>query len=274
MIRHLQQLKNASKLLAFSSLLALTACGTFNQAAPDTRVLCPDYSIIKEVSVLEIDDAKMPEKKWRGRISGLAAECTPDKGKTNMAFAVRLELFRPDAKSTPRAPFEYFIAIADRDNNILTRQDMMVKADFKDNQVVWVGIDEIDIDLPGNSGVMGEYKVLVGFLEPEAPPAPEPAAAPAAEEPKAAEKPPEPAKKPVKKKRKAKVKSKLKAPKPAAQTKILMQPEAAPASTAPAATSPAPATSTPAAAPPTPANTPPAAPATATPPANAPTLAK
>lgn len=223
---HFLQPQNSVKFIIMAALaVSLSACGLFKNKEPE-KTVCPEHLIIKNASEQEIEDKGNKDQKWWSAINALASECTrkPDSKDVAMVLSTRLLMTRPNNVSEPRVPFHYFIAIMDADNQVLNRQDMTIKPEFKSSaDANWVGIDIVDIVLPNSSDHLGDYKIYLGFLPPPAPPE-----EPKVEVPEIKPEPtpaPEP-EKPAPKVKKKKAKKKPAADKPAAEKPVAEKPAA------------------------------------------------
>ncbi|MBS0271384.1 MAG: hypothetical protein JSR85_01905 [Proteobacteria bacterium] len=139
-------------ILSFS--IFLTGCGIVSSE----RVPCPKTAILAEFS-------KSVERHQgiliRTDLDSLKPECTQEDKLKNVNFRLRMTSFRP--LGSFRTPMtikpSYFIAVMDKEGNILSRSDHELEIVFEENQTTKVSFISVEEQVPAQKDVT----IYVGF---------------------------------------------------------------------------------------------------------------
>jgi hypothetical protein len=153
-------------LLLAATLAPLAAC---NRTPP----ACPRASIINDgASVTRFRDGPgrdLTDVTMQAEIVDIAVECDYDRRGVDVALQVAIAATRGPADRSRAADFDYFVAVADPQRNILAKEVFRVQFKFAPNEQRVGTVDEIEPRIPLKSRADGvEYQIIVGFqLTPE-----------------------------------------------------------------------------------------------------------
>ncbi len=156
--------------LALLALLTLSACSSVDglfggDEGPD--LTCP--GIVPVVDAQEMTrfvpgGRDLTEVDFRARLADVRAECATDEEEIELALQVILSASRGPANAEGAATFDYFVAVASRDEEILARDAYSVTIPFEGNRTTVGLLDEVDVAIPLAEGQTGrEYRIFVGL---------------------------------------------------------------------------------------------------------------
>ena len=147
--------------LAAAGLLA--ACSSEEAAAPP----CPVVVLAKDAGRLtrfEGSGRDLTDVLFETTIRNADLSCEYDDNKVETYLRLLFATTRGPADTTRKARFNYIVAITDRDQNILAREEFDLTAEFPGNRTEILLIDEIDQIIPLAEGKNGaDYVVYVAF---------------------------------------------------------------------------------------------------------------
>ncbi|HEX2116887.1 MAG TPA: hypothetical protein VHM01_20990 [Alphaproteobacteria bacterium] len=157
----------------FVPLLPVIAAAALLSACNRTPPACPRASIISDGSTVtkfrEGTGRDLTDVVMQGEIVDVAVECDYDRRGVDVALQVAIAATRGPADRSRVAEFDYFVAIADPQRNILAKEVFRVRFQFQQNQARTGIVEDIEPRIPLKSRAEGvEYQIIVGFqLTPE-----------------------------------------------------------------------------------------------------------
>jgi hypothetical protein len=152
--------------LAAAAAVVLSAC---NRTPPP----CPRATILSEgSSVTKFRDGTgrdLTDVTAQADIVDVAVECSYDRGGVDVAMQLAIAATRGPADRARVADFDYFVAVADAQRNILAKEVFRVRFQFPQTQSRVGQIEEIAPRIPLKDRADGvTYQIVVGFqLSPE-----------------------------------------------------------------------------------------------------------
>ena len=148
-------------------LLPVVAAVALLSACNRTPPACPRASIISDGATVtkfrEGTGRDLTDVVAQGEIVDVAVECDYDRRGVDVALQVAIAAQRGPADRTRVAEFDYFVAVADSQRNILAKEVFRVRFQFQ-NQARTGTIEEIEPRIPLKSRADGvEYQIIVGF---------------------------------------------------------------------------------------------------------------
>ena len=103
---------------------------------------------------------------FEAAVAQIGGNCSAgDNGSIDVALAVQFIASRGPADKTRKAPFTYFVAIVDKSENILAREQFDSGIAFPGNQTRNSATEELDENIPLQKGQQGsDFRVFVGFV--------------------------------------------------------------------------------------------------------------
>lgn len=134
--------------------LSLTGCGMMS---PE-RTRCPKTAIVAEFAKSLDMSEGIPV---RTDLDSLMAECTRDTTNTNVHFRLRMTSFRPLKNSHHTMTFtpSYFVAVIDKEGNVISRSDHDIEITFEEKQTTKVSF----INVEETVSTSKEGSIYVGF---------------------------------------------------------------------------------------------------------------
>jgi len=152
-----------SAILAVTGLL-LAACSSEDSAPPP----CPIVVLVKDADRLtrfEGSGRDLTDVVFETTIRNADVACAYDDNEVEAALRLLFATNRGPANTSRRAEFRYFVAVADREQNILAREEFDLAAEFPGNRTEILQIDEIDPTIPLAEGRNGaDYVVYIGLV--------------------------------------------------------------------------------------------------------------
>jgi hypothetical protein len=99
-------------------------------------------------------------------VSKIGGTCSAgDNGSVDVQLTVEFIASRGPADKTRKAPFTYFVAIVDGNDNILAREQFNTGIEFPGNQTRNSIVEELDENIPLQKDQRGnQFRVFVGFV--------------------------------------------------------------------------------------------------------------
>ncbi len=161
-----RHLRGRASALALAALLA--ACAGDDAPPPP----CPDPVPLRDAAQLvdfRGDGRDLTDTRYEARIDNTALACqvAEDDGKRTVEAEMRI-LFAADkgpASESDTVRFRYFVAIADRDRNILRRREFPLALSLPGNRTRIQAVETISPTIPLRPGESGaDYRIYVGFV--------------------------------------------------------------------------------------------------------------
>jgi hypothetical protein len=129
---------------------------------------CPDVSKVGDVSRLTRfvpGGHDLTDVTFEAAVGQLAGSCSASDGSVVVDLKVEFIASRGPANTTRKAPFTFFVAIVDKADNVLARQEFDSGVAFPGNQTRSSGVEELEQDIPVSNPLQGnQYRVFVGFV--------------------------------------------------------------------------------------------------------------
>jgi hypothetical protein len=154
-------------------LLLVIAAAALLSSCNRTPPACPRASIISDGATVtkfrEGTGRDLTDVVAQGEIVDVAVECDYDRRGVDVALQVAIAATRGPADRSRVAEFDYFVAIADPQRNILAKEVFSVRFQFPQNQARTGTVEDIEPHIPLKNRADGvEYQIIVGFqLTPE-----------------------------------------------------------------------------------------------------------
>src|SRR5689334_4615710 len=148
-------------LLLTATLVPLASCNRTPPACPRASIISDGASVtrFREGTGRDLTDVVV-----KGEIVDVAVDCDYDRRGVDVALQVAIAATRGPADRTRTAEFDYFVAVADAERNILAKEIFHVSFRFPPNQQRAGTVDEIEPRIPLKSRDQGvEYQIIVGF---------------------------------------------------------------------------------------------------------------
>jgi hypothetical protein len=106
---------------------------------------------------------------FEAKIGGITGNCSADEKAVRVQMNAQFIADRGPADKERKAPFSYFVAIADNDDNVLARQDFDTVVAFPGTQTRNGVEEQLDQIIPIKKGQQGsDFHIYIGFdLTPE-----------------------------------------------------------------------------------------------------------
>jgi len=153
-------------ILGGAALVLLSACNRTPPACPRATILGDSASITKFRDETGRD---LTDVTAQAEIVDVAVECNYDRTGVDVAMQVAIAATRGPADRTRVADFEYYVAIADSQRNILAKEVFRVRFQFPQTQSRVGQVEELAPRIPLKDRAEGvSYQIVVGFqLTPE-----------------------------------------------------------------------------------------------------------
>ena len=163
--RPLRGVLRSLALVALAASASLLAACAGEEAAPPP---CPALVVVKDADRLtrfQGAGRDLTDVLFETEIRNAAIGCKYDDGNVEAGLRVIFATTRGPADETREAKFDYFVAVADRDKNILAREEFDLASEFPGNRNEVLQIDEIEPTIPLAEGKTGsDYIVYVGLI--------------------------------------------------------------------------------------------------------------
>ena len=166
--------------VSFGLLLLLSACGSdepkgnpgffdkmFGGDSGPT-VTCPEVRKVGDVARVTRfvpGGRDLTDVTFEAAVGQLGGSCGTSDGQVVVDLTVQFIASRGPANTTRQAPFTYFVAIVDKSDNILARQEFQTAVQFPGNQTRSTAVEELEQDIPMANPLHGnQYRIFVGFV--------------------------------------------------------------------------------------------------------------
>lgn len=154
-----QPYKFLRSLALLGLIFTLSACGSWNFFdEPEQKTACPEHLILKNASMAASDDTATPD--WQVKVTRLGGDCVIQNKKLSMTLGVRLDAARKTLETPFPKDLEYFVAILDSADAVVSKQIMSVAPDFAKDALTTPQVDLVDMNFADDAS---NYKVFVGF---------------------------------------------------------------------------------------------------------------
>jgi hypothetical protein len=153
-------------LLLLGILAPLAACNRTPPACPRASIIGDGASVTK---FREGTGRDLTDVTAQAEIVDVAVDCNYDRRGVDVALQVAIAVQRGPADRSRAAEFDYFVAVADPQRNILAKEIFHVGFRFPQNQQRVGTVEEIEPRIPLKARADGvDYQIIVGFqLTPE-----------------------------------------------------------------------------------------------------------
>lgn len=131
-------------------------------------VTCPDVNKVGDVSRVTRfvpGGHDLTDVAFEAIVGQLGGTCSASDGQVVVDLTVQFVAGRGPADTTRQAPFTYFVAIVDKSDNVLARQEFQTAVPFPGNQTRNSVVEELEQDIPMANPLQGnQYRVFVGFV--------------------------------------------------------------------------------------------------------------
>lgn len=154
-------------------LLAAVAAAVLLSACNRTPPACPRATILGDgASVTKFRDGSgrdLTDVVARAEIVDASVECDYNRNGVDVAMQIAIAATRGPADRARMADFDYFVAVADAQRNILAKEVFRVRVAFPETQNRVGTIEQIEPHIPLRNRAEGvSYQIVVGFqLTPE-----------------------------------------------------------------------------------------------------------
>jgi len=157
--------------LALLAVLVLAACQRGPERPPPE---CPEIAIVQDLAELTLfapgPGRDLTDVTLEARVVEFGGFCNTDfdedkgTGEVEVDLEVLFQATRGPASTVRSAKVTYFIAIADRNENIFARETFESDLEFEGNRNRIAYVEELTQTIPLRDGKLGEnFKVFIGF---------------------------------------------------------------------------------------------------------------
>ncbi len=102
---------------------------------------------------------------FEAAVGKLGGTCSHGDGSIDVQMTAQFIASRGPADNTRQAPFNYFVAIVDRNENILAREQFDTGIGFPGNQTRNAITEELEQTIPIQKGQQGsDFRIFIGFV--------------------------------------------------------------------------------------------------------------
>src|SRR5439155_5545507 len=102
---------------------------------------------------------------FEAAVGKLGGDCQAAEGAVAVNLTVEFIAGRGPADKTRKAPFTYFVAIVDKDDKVLAREQFDTGVQFPGNQTRNAIVEELEENIPVKDPLLGnQYRIFVGFV--------------------------------------------------------------------------------------------------------------
>ncbi len=142
----------------------LAACTVKDTRPPP----CPVVVVVKDAGRLtrfEGSGRDLTDVVFETTIRNADVACAYGDNEVEAGLRLLFATTRGPADTSRKVEFRYFVAVADREQNILAREEFDLAAEFPGNRTEILQIDEIDPTIPLREGENGaDYVVYIGLV--------------------------------------------------------------------------------------------------------------
>jgi hypothetical protein len=145
--------------------LALSGCALLDQGSPN---FCPSTAILDGPGEL-VRFTPGPENgpgdvSFRSKMKAISGICEIDEKSITMELNVAMETLRGPANAKGEAQFVYFVAILDKEKNVLTRTKFPMIAKFQRQETKLEFSEAVTVTIPKKKEAMPQdYMVYLGY---------------------------------------------------------------------------------------------------------------
>lgn len=147
-----------------AAALLLAACAGDEDRPPS----CPALVVVNDASKVtrfQGEGRDLTDVLYETEVQNASITCEYDGNSVEAALRVLFETTRGPADSSRAARFSYFVAVADRGQNVLAREEFELLAEFPGNRTEVQQVDEIEPTIPLGEGKNGsDYVVYLGLI--------------------------------------------------------------------------------------------------------------
>jgi hypothetical protein len=157
---------SAPLLVAIGAATLLAACNRTPPACPRVTILSEGATVTK---FREGQGRDLTDVVAQAQIVDAAVECDYDRRGVDVAMQIAIAAARGPADRARMADFDYFVAVADAQRNILAKEVFRVRIAFPETETRTGTIEQIEPRIPLKNRAEGvSYQIVVGFqLSPE-----------------------------------------------------------------------------------------------------------
>jgi len=134
---------------------------------PNQTITCPAVRVLQDLDELTRfspgagrDPTDVRIEAWISRVTG---ECTLDERDLLVDLVVEIGTRQGPANTSEQAEIRYFVAIADANQNILSRRGFLAKAPYVSRKTITFA-DALSLNIPVSRGVEGDaFTVYIGL---------------------------------------------------------------------------------------------------------------
>ncbi|NNG03805.1 MAG: hypothetical protein HKM95_06840 [Inquilinus sp.] len=152
--------------LAALSVVVLAACSGNDEA--DVAERCPRVAIVADAAeAMQFRPGPgrdLTDMTSRAQILTLTGQCAYDDGDVTIAVRMPIVVERGPAFAGGETTYTYFVAVADRDLNVLARESYPVSLEFAGGAGFAAAVEDLEqvIPIAGPADAL-RYQVLIGF---------------------------------------------------------------------------------------------------------------
>jgi hypothetical protein len=161
------------RLLKISVPLSIVAAAIALSACNRTPPACPRATILGDgATITQFRDGPgrdLTDVLAQAEIVDAAVDCDYDRSGVDVSMQIAIAATRGPADRARVADFDYFVAVADAQRNILAKEVFRVRFNFPDTQSRVGTVEQIEPRIPLKDRAEGvNYQIVVGFqLTPE-----------------------------------------------------------------------------------------------------------
>jgi hypothetical protein len=159
------RIARAIKVAAFAAPILFGACVPLGD---ETVGLCPTTAILEEPGQLirfKTAPSNGPnDVLFQTKMVRISGVCDFNDKEIDMELEVAMQALRGPANKKGRAQFVYFVAILDRDKNVLNRVEFPMIAEFLKQDTEINFTEAVTVTIPRKKGLMpADYLIYLGF---------------------------------------------------------------------------------------------------------------
>jgi hypothetical protein len=161
----------------FGLALLLSACGSAGKGSFFDRMFsgssaqtltCPEITKVGDaarVTRFAPGGHDLTDVAFEAAVGKIGGSCSEGDNSIDVQLTVEFIASRGPADKTRKAPFTYFVAIVDRNENILAREQFDTAVGFPGNQTRSAITEELEQNIPIQKGQQGnQFRVFIGFV--------------------------------------------------------------------------------------------------------------
>ncbi|MEA2783276.1 MAG: hypothetical protein QOK29_4820 [Rhodospirillaceae bacterium] len=159
-----------SKADSAASKPATSSPGFFDRlfSSSDSNLSCPTVTRIGDATRLTRfvpGGRDLTDVAFEARIGGISGNCSGNEKRIQVQMNAQFIASRGPADKGRKAPFDYFVAITDNNENVLVRQEFNTIIPFPGNQTRSGVEEQLDQTIPIVKGQQGsDFHIFIGFV--------------------------------------------------------------------------------------------------------------